>query len=788
MEDSNNILLNGTGTPYVAIFDSKKNPIMDPVSNLPIGELVSSFTYVYDEEREDNGNIHIICNNPNLVALPALGYQMGLNLQWGWILSESSIFCGPVRKVIIVGVKVEFTSNGIEIDLDIADSSILLKNTPSNYYKNNTKGYLFSEYLRCLFSGVPIDTRVSLNDYSSSQVIEVKKFFAVVDRNKISDYEALSKENTVGNRYVLDNGKMDANGIPTYHFLPKNTSANYNDLLPIVIVDYDPNSKEPYEKWAEKMDELVKKFPSEYGYINIQQPYNFANVIKGTSKNIWSQFLNLANNVPNGPYYMDGRDGKLEIHNRKYNRPVSKIYTYYGGNGELLYFSVESKFIKKTVSVSKGSEISPEDKSIKSKSEQLVNVEEKVLYINPYYTNETYGNMPTWPGGAANLYFNDSKKFSYNEKLLPDKNRTFSQKVNNPNSNPEEERFIKFYENFPKYDSVSDGIDSSRYNDLSFTKEELKSYKTLLETNFNELLENKDGINPNSSEKSISDNLHGLVDKLPPFQVKRQFLVKSYKNRPLIDYTDRANYPVQEYHGGFNFGGKDENDEPYGLKLLQMNIPQVSTGSYVYYDLYEITFQVDGFKLINQGALDSGVAMGNDLENSTTNQITASATVLGDPTIESSMNFIIQNVSDLYSGKWYAKKITHNIDQSSGYTCDIEFIQQNRVTEKITITSEVSTNSMVKPLLNNIKEYQKNFVEGNLFNPSLVDVAEVKLKEERKRYPNHILEAEVKDGEVTINRIKDDGTPENNYPTFKGEEDYKRFDNTLSVTPLSRVF
>ena len=32
MEDSDNILLNGTGTPYVAIFDSKKNPIIDSVS------------------------------------------------------------------------------------------------------------------------------------------------------------------------------------------------------------------------------------------------------------------------------------------------------------------------------------------------------------------------------------------------------------------------------------------------------------------------------------------------------------------------------------------------------------------------------------------------------------------------------------------------------------------------------------------------------------------------------------------------------------------------------------
>lgn len=785
MEDSDNILLNGTGTPYVAIFDSKKNPIIDSVSGLPIGELVSSFTYVYDEEREDNGNIHIICNNPNLVALPALGYQMSLNLQWGWVLSESSIFCGPLRKVIIVGVKVEFTSNGVEIDLDIADSSILLKNTPSNYYKNNTKGKLFSEYLKCLLSGVPLPY-VSINDYSSSQIVEYKKFFAVVSKDRITDYESISKENTVGNRYILGNGKMsNINGVPTYQFLPKNGSVNHNDLIPVVIVEYDKNSNGSYDEWYKKMDDLVKKYPSEYGYINIQQPYNYANIIKGTSKNVWSQFLNLANNIPNGPYYMDGRDGKLEIHNRKYNRPISKIYTYYGGNGELLHFSVESKFIKKSVSISKGSEISPEDKSIKSKSEQLVNVEEKVLFVENSFLNTTYGFMPT-TGGGTNMYFNDSREFSYNEKLLPDKNRTFSQKINNPNSDPEEERYMKFYENFPKYDSVSDGIDS-RYN-VSFTKEELKSYRTILENNFNTLLEHKEGLNSNSSEKSISEVLHGIVDKLPPFQVKRQFLVKSYKDRPLTDYTGKANYPVQEYHGGFNFGGiEDENDEPYGLVLKEMNIPQNSSGKYEYYDLYELTFQVDGFKLINQGALDSGVAMGNDLENSITNQITASATVLGDPTIESSMNFLIQNVSDLYSGTWYAKKITHNINSGSGYTCDIEFVQQSKVTGKITITSEVSTTSMVKQVLGNLEEYRKNFTTDNLYNVSLRDVAEVKLKEEREKFPFGTLEAEIKDGKVTISRTMTDGIKEYDYPTINGEDDWKRLNGTM-LTPMSGVY
>lgn len=768
-KDSDNILLNGTGTPYVAIFDSKKNPIIDPVSNLPIGVLVSSFTYVYDEEREDNGNIHIICNNPNLVALPALGYQMSLHLQWGWLLSESSIFCGPVRKVIIIGVKVEFTNNGVEIDLDIADSSILLKNTPSNYYKNNTKGRLFSEYLRGLLSGVPCF--VSLKDYSSSLVTEVKKFFAVVDKNTLSDYEDLKKETQVGNRYVLGNITMGSNNIPTAQFLTQDTQVNYEDLVGIVIVEYDPSSGESYEKWVDKVDDLVKKYPDRYGYINIQQPYNFANVVKGTSRNAWSQFINLANNIPNGPYYMDGRDGKLEIHNRKYNRPVSKTYTYYGGNGELLHFSAESKFTKKTISVSKGSEISPEDKSIKTKSEQLVNG--SILYVQNKVTvsGEVYYPSAMFGGGA-------SFEVPITRELIPT-----GYPVSTKNLTQEDvEQYIVYYKDHPKYNSVSDGIDSSRY-DLTFTKEELKQYENLVMTNFDSAVERAKGFNPNTSEKSISDNLHGQVDILPPFEVKRQFLVKSYKNRPTTDSAGKAIDPVKEYFGGFNFG-KDENGEPYDLQLLQRDIPQEGG---TYYDLYQITFKVDGLKLIDQGAFGSGVDVGNDLEHSITNQITASATVLGDPTIESSMNFLIQNVSDLYSGTWYAKKITHSINSGDGYTCDIEFVQQSKVSERITIASEVSTAAMTKSILADKEVYKKNFTDDKVCDQSLYNKMVVRMEEARNQSetPFVTVYGEIKDGQVYIHVIPDDGTPEYNYPVCLADSDWGMGSSFIGI-PVSK--
>ena len=50
--DSDPMLPDGTGTPYLAIFNTSGQPIMDDKNGLPIGMLVTSFKYVYEEEKE----------------------------------------------------------------------------------------------------------------------------------------------------------------------------------------------------------------------------------------------------------------------------------------------------------------------------------------------------------------------------------------------------------------------------------------------------------------------------------------------------------------------------------------------------------------------------------------------------------------------------------------------------------------------------------------------------------------------------------------------------------------
>ena len=139
--DSDPILPNGTGTPYLAIFDGDGAPIIDEKLGLPIGMLLDNFIYEYTEEKEDSGSFVITTDNSDLPSNPKLAYQMPLKLQWGWIYPDGSYISGPIRKVIVIGSSSSFTSNGVTLEIKFADASILLKQSPAVYFSRDAEFY-----------------------------------------------------------------------------------------------------------------------------------------------------------------------------------------------------------------------------------------------------------------------------------------------------------------------------------------------------------------------------------------------------------------------------------------------------------------------------------------------------------------------------------------------------------------------------------------------------------------------------------------------------------------------
>lgn len=151
MSNEKSMLPNGFGMPFVKVTDSKNKPIIDALSQLPIGELVTSFDYTYREEKDDECNITINCNNPDLIDLPSLREQQYLMVQWGWVYSDSTYIPGVPRKVMVRDVNMRFSNQGIIITLKCTDgfsimkSQQLKKNTEDNF-ANWIKGALSNNY------------------------------------------------------------------------------------------------------------------------------------------------------------------------------------------------------------------------------------------------------------------------------------------------------------------------------------------------------------------------------------------------------------------------------------------------------------------------------------------------------------------------------------------------------------------------------------------------------------------------------------------------------------------
>lgn len=129
---SKQVLPEGTGTPYLAIFSPTNKPIVDPKTGLPIGIFVSSFFYEYSEEKEDKAEIVIETDNPNLLDIPELQMQRTLKLQWGWLFPNKQKQVGPLRSVIIIDRDSAYGSQGVRVTIKCQDSfSHFAKNTHS---------------------------------------------------------------------------------------------------------------------------------------------------------------------------------------------------------------------------------------------------------------------------------------------------------------------------------------------------------------------------------------------------------------------------------------------------------------------------------------------------------------------------------------------------------------------------------------------------------------------------------------------------------------------------------
>lgn len=470
--------------------------------------------------------------------------------------------------------------------------------------------------------------------------------------------------------------------VPHVYLTPQEPSQLPPGTVGVEILKYSPEG-----------EMLVNRLPEQYRVENLKSKRATTTILIGTSNNLWGQLQQLGKSTKGGPYYMDGRDGKLTIHNQKKSSPVFAAYTYAGGNGELLEFHVQSSYVKSAVEVSRNTEIDGDTKDMNTTVVQGM-VEPDQGNIDAYYQWSSPKN--TSPSRSSNgfaaAFANATEPGYFTQDLLD------SRRYNQP-SDP-----------YKAIDTSQDIFDPITKGAAVFNgKDEAVSY---LKSNPRLTKEERDAwLNTMAQKhKAYTGQVHtiGTLENAlkegfewEPCVIKRKAFVRHQVN-PTIYGSDKSRPNSQNYQltstrarvsgdiSRWKRGYKYLKDNP---NFIIRSPQKVSVGGLVEVIEYmELEIPLEGVRVLaDTPNFDIPEFFSNDISENLTNQVKANARVLGRPGIESSMNIDIRNVSSKYSGIWYSKKAIHRINIGTGYTVDIEFTQRDTPISTVTITKKMAT-------------------------------------------------------------------------------------------------
>lgn len=706
--DSDPILYSGTGTPYLAMFDGGKQPILDPVSKLPIGVYTISFEYTYEEGKEDSGKFILLTDNADLISIEQFGYLMPLYLQWGWIYSNSTSKSGPLKKVVIVGHDVHFTPEGTRITIEFSDCSILLKNMPPNF-SGQAKG--FEKYITSVLTGNPVG--ITFIDHKVTGTVTER----VVVKRAVKSGDIVGNQSNGLNISVpyRDFGTGAGQTVYPYYrgqfveqvyYLTQQPYRQDADQVGVKILEATPENVE-----------LTKQLPNDYKLVDLNQHKATNVILVGTPKNKYQQVNQLANRLKNGPYHINGSGENITVENQNFNKPISKVYTYAGGNGELLEFTIKSKFTKSSVNIAKASDIDPDTKEAKTTTTQVNSDEGNKYSIDGFmHWSQSWGENPT----------NDQTGFGvrYPINPVPDNRRSNAslvlkesgtltpQEVEKIRKKNLEDSIVPIADD-PKplgpFPSEQDARMIVSAN-VSLTKEEYKKFFEALKKEFEIRTQNT------GSGEEVAQSV-AFMNTINNFTVKRTVSIIQRVNPIDFDpYRNKETNPgepsydinqIEKVGGGFGYPAyrepyKQWNDGLHYLLTKGGYKRQIGETVIMNRDLphknevflekeVELEIPVNGTRTLASDLTPySELFMGNDLEETIRNQLTANAILIGDPAIEKSQNLEIRNVSEKYSGTWYIKKATHQFDTGSGYLCNVSFIKKNVVVSKNIIKASMS--------------------------------------------------------------------------------------------------
>lgn len=437
--------------------------------------------------------------------------------------------------------------------------------------------------------------------------------------------------------------------------------------------------------------------------------------------------------LPNGPWYIDCRNGILYIHNKKFKEDSVHSYVYQSENGEVLSLTFETQRRTKSLGHSTGGGIDPFSKDIvgvnsnvksstpgpgakKEEYKPLASRVKVIAAIDKTRVNDTHVTNRIQVEAIAKQRTKALQKKKANQKATTDKayknykngytvNRQFTDQLKGSSNARKDKWAQKLYSKL----SANNRVDLSSYVAEEWKKTHNRSAVLKLVREY------------------FGYGKHTIFAKV----WKEQWVdPTTYTGNNTFRGTPK---PWTAFNGGYS--DRKEVRESVGRMGRDPQIKVLSNVDILKDSQYGGHYRIKVFRLANvKGVVESAQIVtdwlirlsnpgysstgrittrggtggfggsyipsltGNTGRTVTEKKLVVTMRVIGRPYLESSQIIHIGNVGEKWSGDYYIKTCSHDMSPDMGYTCTLELTKNGEKAEIESGTTKLSTGKVVKDL------------------------------------------------------------------------------------------
>lgn len=437
--------------------------------------------------------------------------------------------------------------------------------------------------------------------------------------------------------------------------------------------------------------------------------------------------------LPNGPWYIDCRNGILYIHNKKFKEDSVHNYIYQSENGEVLSLTFETQRRTKSLGHSIGGGIDPFSKDIvgvnsnvksstpgpgakKEEYKPLASRVKVISAIDKTRVNDTHVTNRIQVEAIARQRTKALRRKKANQKVTTDKayknykngytvNRQFTDQLKGSSNARKDKWAQKIYSKL----SANNRVDLS-----SYVAEEWK--KTHNRNAVLKLVRKYFGYGKHVifakvwKEQWVDPTTYTGNNTFRGTPKPWTAFDGGYSNRKEVgEYVGRMGQDPQiKILSNVDILKDNQYGGHYRIKVFRLaNTKGVVESAQIVTD-WLIRLSNPGYSSTGRTTISGGTGgaggsyipslTGNTGRTVTEKKLVVTMRVIGRPSLESSQIIHIGNVGEKWSGDYYIKTCSHNMSPDMGYTCTLELTKNGEKAEIESGTTKLSTGKVVKDL------------------------------------------------------------------------------------------